>query len=226
MRHRTLFVITAVPPRARASRQGTSLVESVIALAILLSFFYVPLGVSEEVADTTDAVTSRAHVNRQAHRVIDLLIDELAGSGTQTFTPAVFPAGGTDTLQYRRVVGAENGSALWSQDHVISVRDAPGEFQNGQDDDGDGLIDERELLITQADGDERVLVDRVAPRLDGEFFNGFDDNGNGLIDEPGFVMSREGGVVMLRLTLLGRDGAGRTYTITVESSVRMRNSVD
>jgi Tfp pilus assembly protein PilW len=49
--------------------------------------------------------------------------------------------------------------------------------------------------------DATVWASNVPTLLEGETANGADDNGNGLIDEAGFCVTREGDLLVLRLTV-------------------------
>ena len=72
----------------------------------------------------------------------------------------------------------------------------PDEVDDGQDNNGNGLIDEGRIVWTRNVGapDERsvVLCHQVREYLEGEVPNGLDDNGNGLVDEKGLSFERNG----------------------------------
>ncbi|HVS17868.1 MAG TPA: hypothetical protein VMT18_04650 [Planctomycetota bacterium] len=63
----------------------------------------------------------------------------------------------------------------------------------------------------------------VPALLEGEIVNGADDNGNGLIDEPGFCVTREGDLLVLRITVEGQGQIDGDSTRTAEVRVMLRN---
>lgn len=70
--------------------------------------------------------------------------------------------------------------------------------------------------------DATVWARNVPTLLEGEVLNGADDNGNGLIDEAGFCVTREGDLLVLRLTIVN-DGVvdgGQTRTTELRISLR------
>ena len=101
-----------------------------------------------------------------------------------------------------------------------------GELDDGLDNNGNGLIDEGRLVLTENAGltnDRRVITRWVAELLEGELDDGLDNNGNGLVDEPGFLVERIGESLIVRVTLQKRDAEGRLMTRTARTSVRLRN---
>jgi hypothetical protein len=112
---------------------------------------------------------------------------------------------------------------------TIGFEYEPGEVDDGVDNDGDGLVDEGQVVLTRnagsANATRAVLVKNVAELLQGEDLNGADDNGNGMEDEAGFCLQRDGEVVHIRLTLESVDDTGNVLRRTTETSIRMRNSL-
>jgi hypothetical protein len=62
----------------------------------------------------------------------------------------------------------------------------------------------------------------VPALLEGEVLNAADDNGNGLIDEAGFCVTREGDLLVLRLTVEGQGAADGDQTRTTQVSISLR----
>ena len=111
----------------------------------------------------------------------------------------------------------------------IFLQPDPADPDNGLDDDGDGFVDECEVVLVEnrgtADETRTVLVRRVQELLQGELPNGADDNGNGLVDERGFCIEQisDGAGVTIRLTVLRRRPEGGIDTQTVGTTVWLRN---
>lgn len=119
-------------------------------------------------------------------------------------------------------VGAVDGEAQWAP-AILRLALAPGETDDGTDEDGDGLVDEHVLeLVTDAGTAAEtvtVLATDVAGLGAGEQANGLDDDGDGMVDEPGFCLSRDGALLTLRLTLQHPNGTSESF----ETSIRVRN---
>jgi hypothetical protein len=105
----------------------------------------------------------------------------------------------------------------------------PGEVDDGVDNNGNGLIDEGQVVLTRGVGTgnavRSVLVDGVAELLEGEVLNADDDNGNLMDDETGFCLQRIGSVLTIRLTLEDKAEDGTVTRRTMETSIRMRNTL-
>jgi hypothetical protein len=102
-----------------------------------------------------------------------------------------------------------------------------GELDDGVDNNGNGLVDERKLLMTrEPEGGEPLtsaLAHGVRELAEGETANGLDDNGNGLKDEAGLSFERKNGRLIVRLSLEQRDGEGHLLVRSLQTSVRLRN---
>ena len=101
------------------------------------------------------------------------------------------------------------------------------ELDNGLDDNGNGLVDERMVVRIEDPGgpDERrkVICHDVSEYLAGEIPNGLDDNGNGLNDERGLSFVVLGDVLTIRLTLEAPGANENMLERTVQTSVRLLN---
>lgn len=98
---------------------------------------------------------------------------------------------------------------------------------NGLDDNGNGLIDERRVLLVPDTATPAELVSlgsQVRELAEGELPNGLDDNGNGIADEAGLWFRHDGsGTLTVSLSLERLDGRGGSIVRTLTTSVRMRN---
>ena len=126
------------------------------------------------------------------------------------------------------MIGYEAGAPILGAPTRFTLELSPSEIDNGLDDDGNGLIDERLLvrITNPGDPDEQrsVLARGVRALLEGEVDNGLDDNGNGLADEAGFALDMDGGVLSVRLSLEIVDPEGGDNIIrTLETSLTLRN---
>src|SRR5438067_685156 len=95
------------------------------------------------------------------------------------FVPLGFvsPPAGSDTLSFQtpRSVAA-TGVITWNPAETIALQMGQGEVDNGIDDNHNGLVDERKLVITRGVGTPSqrttVICTNVAKWLEGELSNG------------------------------------------------------
>ncbi len=168
-----------------------------------------------------------ANVDSQAKRALDRICDLIKVSSLDNVSPT--PAAPLHTLQvdYLQGVGFLNEAIVWGDPQRIEFQYSPGEINDGLDNDGNGFIDEGQVVRIENPGlaNERTitLCRRVSEYLEGEIPNGLDDNGNGLIDERGLSFDFDGDGVTVRLTIQQADTRGIPITRTVEKRVSFRN---
>ncbi len=209
-----------------SARQGFTLVESLIAVTFLAVMFLAVAQVSSRASDAFDEGSAEHTLSTGTHRALERISRALdfADDSMVAGVPA-WPAE-IDAVVFQTPVSFAGGVAQWQTVDLFLELDA-GELDDGVDNDGDGLVDERRLVLVEAQGqpDERriVLANGVAELLEGELANGMDDNGNGLVDEAGLSFSSEGNVIFVRLTCQRRDEGGRLLQTTAETAVRPYN---
>lgn len=213
--------------RGRAARRGMTLVESVISITVVV-------GVMSSVTVTTLSVSEarrELHVGEQidgqGRRALEFLTNELAGAGRSGIYPQPTAPLASSTLRYRMCQGYANENELWSATRKIALELEPGEVDDGSDNNGNGLADERMLVWHRDDGleSERAVVQShwIRELLEGEVSNGEDDNGNGLVDEEGLCFWFEDGLLEVALTIELPLGDGRVETHTARTTVRVEN---
>ena len=219
----------------RAGRKGTpsghaaglTLVELMVAGAL----FILVMGSLGLVVDTSDRMyrteTVTSHLESRAGIVMEQLIKELRIAGIDTLVPDPIQATGTSSMQYVQATGTAGNQVVWTPLRKLEFEYEIGEVDDGLDNNGNGLVDEGRLVLTEdvngANERRRVLTRWVAELLEGEIENGVDDNGNGLVDERGFTLERRGRALVVRLTLQSRTVEGRLLTHTSQTSTRLRN---
>jgi hypothetical protein len=209
------------------SRGGFSLVE----LAVVVSILFLVLTGVAVVGNASDRAyrtgTTVAQLEAQAARTTRRVVDELATAGIDTFVTLPAPGTASDRLEYLKAVGFDGSRVEWTLPRRLALELEPGELDDGLDNNGNGLIDERRLVLVENVGapDERQLVlTRWVPELAvGELPNGLDDDGNGLVDEPGFCVERLGETFLVRLSLQRRDAGGRLLSRSTSTSTHIRN---
>ena len=142
-------------------------------------------------------------------------------------TPNASAPFSSSALDYAQGIGFNAGAVVWGPPERIELNYGLSDPNDGIDNDGDGLVDEREIVWRENPGlaNERsfVLCRNVAELLDGEVLNGNDDNGNGLIDEAGLCFDFDGKRVMVRITVQGADAHGLLISKTAQQAVSLRN---
>lgn len=211
----------------RRPEQGISLIELLVAFTV---FFTVAVTISDLLVSTVDAYGHGVRVaalDGDARRALDRMAEELMAARPGTFTPLPLAPYGASSITFQKAIGSGSGGAVFGPPMRFELAESPTDVWDGVDNDGDGWIDEADLIQVRNIGTSteslEVLAHGITSLFHGEELNAVDDNGNGLIDEEGLSITLEGRVLTLRLSLGGRDPKGRSLVRTVETSVVLRN---
>jgi hypothetical protein len=170
---------------------------------------------------------SSAVIDGQARRMLERIAGEFADVDRSSLNPNPLSPFFASTLTYARCQGWAAGAMIVGPTRSIQLVLEQGELDNGVDDNGNGLIDERRVMLvpdTATPGEAVSLGGYVRELAEGELPNGIDDNGNGLIDEPGLWFLNDGNWTLgINLTLERPDARGRLLTRTLRTAVRIRN---
>ena len=82
-------------------------------------------------------------------RAMRRMAAELIGARWATLVPVPAPPFGADGLEFERPGDTAAGVVTWGSRSQILLELATGELDNGLDDDGDGLVDERSIALVQ-----------------------------------------------------------------------------
>jgi len=215
------------PLKARRGQRGYSLLE----ISITIGMLSLTLGSVALVGRSGEQLymheSSHSELEAQTRRVVYRISRELMASGATTLSPDPLAPAGADGLVYQKAKGFDGAGVVWENPVSVGFRYARGEIDDGRDNNGNGLVDEGEIIWTRDPGtsSERVIVwaHLVREYLEGEVPNGVDDNGNGLVDERGISFERNGDILTIRVTLEG-DGPGASLiTHTGQTQIRLRN---
>jgi prepilin-type N-terminal cleavage/methylation domain-containing protein len=212
----------------RRLRGGFTLLELVIATA-LLSLVLGAVGlVQMRTRDASRVGMAREQVETLCRRALDRVAEELQGVGHSLLFPDPSTNFGTGTITYQHPTGVSNtGVVSWDEPSSLALQLEPGETDNGLDDNGNGLVDERCLVLTRNVGGAHpvsTIICSGIPELgEGETANGLDDNGNGIVDEAGFNVRKVGDLLTVRLTVQGPSGNGGTTTSALQTSIVLHN---
>lgn len=215
-------------PRRASRSAGFTLIETMIAatiLAIVLSAIGLTVLRGKENFRQGISVTV---IEARAQRLLNRMVEELRYAGRDSVpVQPLLPSGSSD-LEFRVCDGYGGAATLWSNRMRLARLPDPRDPQDGIDNDGDGVVDEGQVVLTRNLGEfdeiDVVLGSGVRRFLEGEDANVLDDNGNGMVDEPGLSFLSDGlGTLTIRLSLEARDPRGQPLVRTVQTTVSMRN---
>jgi len=209
--------------RSRRSRRGISLVETTIALSgTVMIIGLVSVGTGRAF-DTWRSTVSGTEAELSAGLAVDRIVSRLTDAGLTTIADDLSaPAGGSSvTFQARN--GFASGAITWGPETTIAWVSDPGDPRDDVDNDGDGLVDEGQIMMTDSDHGSVVLIRNVTEYLERETDDNSDENGNGLIDEQGFSLELDDDLLHIRLTIAKRGANGEMVTRSSESSLRILN---
>lgn len=206
---------------------GYSLLELAISVSLLGVVFAAAGLVGRASQGLYEQSSQSSALEMRARQAVDRVVDGLATMvQTLSFPDPLQPAW-TETLDFQQGLGVAGGALVASAPQRLALELDDGEANDGNDNDGDGLVDECRLVLVRnlgAANEQRTVLCRSVRRLaEREVANGADDNGNGMLDELGFWMQRQGDVMSLQLTLEELDDGGRPMVRSVTTSFRIRN---
>ena len=208
-------------------RGGFTIVEIMIAMTILAV-----VG-----GAITLAVQSSIGVYSTATRVVDLedqgrytlqRIKTLLLATSQTMiNPRPGSPASTNSVDFQRAVGAVGLAITWGNLERIQFQYEPSELNDGNDNNGNGLVDEGRLVWIQnvglASQRQIVLCKYVRELQQNETPAAGDENGNGLTNESGMCFDFSGNNVNMRLTIERFDSQGVLISRTFQSTITVRN---
>lgn len=212
--------------RHRASRAGFTLIEIVISAGILAMVAGSLVAASLQGDRAYRATNLETSLDALARRTLDRVAEELATVGAGVLVPNPTGQFGSDTLSFQTPIGFAGGVIVWGTQSRIAFEYETGEINDGVDNNGDGLADEGQLVLTRNLGttnDRIVLCHHVREYAEGETAAVGDDNGNGVSDERGFNVQRVGNLLVLRLSLEDVAPGQAAYARTLTTSVTLRN---
>jgi prepilin-type N-terminal cleavage/methylation domain-containing protein len=209
-------------------RAGFTLIELLMSIGVMGLILTALAQVEMRSNAQSKSMQAREQAEGRARRVLDRIADELTGVGHSLIFPDPSTNFGTSSMTYQRASGVTNaGVVTWETPSRLELQLEPGELDNGLDDDGDGLVDEQQLVFTRnfgmANAQTVVLCTGIPKLAPGEVPNGLDDNGNGVVDEAGFNVQRTGDLLTLRLTVQQPYSGNRIATVSLETSIVLHN---
>ncbi|MBI5432466.1 MAG: hypothetical protein HZA52_06530 [Planctomycetes bacterium] len=211
----------------RSARAGFTLLEVAVSGLMLGLILGAAALVSSTGGQAARYADLQSRVQTKARRALDRVVEQLNAASQSQIAPDP-GAVGTSTFSFRKVASVSNaGVVTFSNTFRLDLLDDDGEADDGVDNDGDLSIDEKQLVLTLDSGlaSEKniTLAHDVRELMGTEIANGVDDDGDGLADEPGFLVTRSGSLLTLRLTIEQSLADRRVATTTLQTAVLLRN---
>lgn len=216
----------------RSKQAGFTLTETLVSATLMTLVMGGMVLATQRGLGLFEQSTANSDINSRAARACYRILEDLRPAGTgSVFPDLTSPVGGpvtwSPTLDFRKADQWQAGATVWGPVFRIGFELAPGELDNGVDDNGNGLIDEGVVVRTEnlgaADQRRTVLVNDVRELAAGELDNGLDDNGNGLVDEAGLAFDLDDNVLTMRLCVETIGPGGIPITRTQETTLALRN---
>jgi len=209
-------------------RSGFTLVEATIGIALLALVMGAAFIGMNGIAKGYSQEYKIQRMDGRARRAIKQIREFLEEAGRDMLTPAPASPLGAETIDFRRLTGFTDGAPVFGATQRILFELDPLEVENGEDDDGDGLIDEHQIVFVRnvdtALQSSTVVARSVSSYLEGESPTGNDDNDNGLIDERGLSLELVDGTMMvIRLTIECESAGQQPLQQTAVAVIHLRN---
>ncbi len=206
-------------------REGFSLFEVLISITLVASLLTAVFRLANSSQQIADSSAKLSEIQSDLSVALERIQLVVRPAGRSTITPA--NPSGASQVSFQEAIGFANDAVQFGETMQLVLRPEEADPVDGIDNDGDGRVDEGELVYIQGLGTsaekQQVLCKGVSRLAQGELPNGSDDNQNGLLDEPGFSIEQEGEVLIFRLTLEVVTDEGILLQQTRETAIRPRN---
>ncbi len=174
--------------RASDRALGFTLLEVIVASGLLALVMGNAVVLSLNVEDHLSHDVIRLTVDETCNRVVNRVSEQLRQAYPSSVDPTVLDD--SATLTFRKVTGYSGGTVQLGPEHGFEFQPATGESDNGQDDNGDGRIDEGVLVYTE-DGTSTVIAENVLGLGFTSAAGGISFSfGVGLVDRDGNVVQK------------------------------------
>lgn len=185
-------------PRVRQG--GVTLLELLIAAAILAVIGAMMMSILLTTSNTYNSEVSAVTLDQNGRWAMDRITEDVRGAVASTRQIVV--TGADTSVTFRPNVGYFGGALQLGNPITYKVQLMPGEIDDGLDNNGNGLIDERQLVRIQ-----NGVTTAISP----------------WVQKGGFRVVDLGQSLSITLVLEKTDGAGKTNQRTLTSQVQFRN---
>jgi len=194
--------------RHRSGSRGFTLIETVIAIAILGTVFGSIYAMLRTSSRSFTVASANTRLETQVSETLDKIAELLRASKLSTVTPQQASPFSSSVINFQRSTGFAAGATVWGNTERLTLTG------------GNVVWIQNVGLVSQT---TKILSHNVPTYLEGETPNVADDNRNGLVDETGLCFDVAGPSVNVRLTLQVRSSAGQVLTHTGQTRVFLRN---
>lgn len=192
---------------AARKQAGFSLVEVMIATAILAILFSAVLGTMTMGMQTFNSASALVDIQNQARRTLDDIARAIQPAGLSTIspTPPALGSPGTHTITFQPCTGYDVANDLqqWGSVTTIAFAYERGEANDGVDNNGNNLIDEGIVTLLVAGSGNKTL---------GHW-----------LKEDGLSFNLDGTVLTITLEMHKRGAKGLLMETSLSTSVQIKN---
>lgn len=206
-------------------RRGFTLLEMMIALTLMSVVIGAAISVASSGRSAFTSAAGRARVESKVRRTLERAMAELQPARTGALLPDCIT--GSPSVTFQPLSTVTGGVAVWGTSRRLARVASAEDADDGADNDGDGVIDEGDLVLTIDPGGlsefSITLCTQVTEMFPGEILNGLDDDGNGVVDERGFSVEALGDLLTIRLSVAEPEAGGGVVTAAIVTSITLRN---
>jgi type II secretory pathway pseudopilin PulG len=203
---------------------GFTLLELAVSTGLLGLVVGSALAMSMAGRNAFTQANASVSANAKVRRALERAVSELNWAGADTLSNC---SAGASTVSFQPLESVAGGVAIWGPTRRLQLVPSANDPDDGIDNDGDGVIDECDLVLTIDVGGagERsiTLCTQVTEMFPGETLNGLDDNGNAIVDERGFNVESVGDFLTVRLSVAEPGENDRTTASSITTSITLRN---
>jgi prepilin-type N-terminal cleavage/methylation domain-containing protein len=211
----------------RRRARGFTLLEMVVAVALVGLVFGSSLAMTMTGRQAFVSTTLTQSAEARARQALERIVNEIEVAEAEDLLIDPSGALGGTAIAFLPIVDVVAGVPVHGNELRIERLPAPGDPDDGADNDSDGLVDEGVIVLTRDIGGPSemavTLCTNVRELFAGEILNALDDNGNGVADEGGFNIQRVGSMVTIRICIEQPGPGGTSSIATVTTSITLRN---
>jgi type II secretory pathway pseudopilin PulG len=205
-----------------------TLMEMVVAMAIAAVLLALTSGVITTSTDNYKEAIVLSRMESEVRIALDRVASMLQEASRESLMPNNLGFTPLSSIEFETPLGLTPAGVVFGSPVRILTELRQGEFADGIDNDGNGVVDDSDLIMVKNFGmttEQRWVLATGVPTLsEGESWTGTDDNGNGMIDESGFAIQVIGQTCRIALTVKARSPISeRILTRSLATAIKLRN---